>query len=239
MFRGFIGEVNERDEWLSPRLPDFEHGIRELASAAKNYPQTAHAGLQKSLQHEWAFLQHVILDIGDHFQSIEDAISNDFLPSMFGESSLEEDDYRRSTIYEASTIVCSHLIQAVQGGILFRPAEHMPTRQQVLSELLNRRDEAYKDTLASLLSALPNVDGKGSLARLIGRASATGQWLSCMPSAVSGTELVCDEFRDAIRLRYGRTPTNLPEKCDGCGAKFTLEHAISCKVGGLVIQRQD
>ena len=60
-----------------------------------------------------------------------------------------------------------------------------------------------------------------------------------MPSAVSGTEPGRDEFRDAIRLRYGKTPANLPEKCDGCGAKFTLEHALSCKVGGLVIQRHD
>ena len=91
--------------------------------------------------------------------------------------------------YETSALVCSRLIQAVEGEISFRPAEHMSTRQQVLSELRPRRDEAYKDTLASLLSALPNEDGKGSLARLIGRADEMGQWLSCMPSAVSGTEL--------------------------------------------------
>ena len=115
----------------------------------------------------------------------------------------------------------------------------MSPRQQVLSELRPRRDEAYKDILASFLSSLPDEDGKGSLARLIGRAGKTGQWLSCMPSTVSGTELGRDEFRDAIRLHYGRTPANLPEKCDGCGTKFTLEHALSCKVGGLVIQRHD
>jgi len=127
---GFIGEVEKRDEWLSSRLLDFEHGIRELASAAKNYSQTAYAGLQKSLQHEWTFLQRVTPDIGEHFQSVEDAISNDFLPAIFGESSFEEDDYRRSITklpvqfcglatpnpttssaanYEASTFVCSHL----------------------------------------------------------------------------------------------------------------------------------
>ena len=69
--------------------------IKELAVAAKNYPQTAYAGLQKSLQLDCAFLQHVMPDIGEHFQAVEDAISNDYLPALFGELSFEEDDYRR------------------------------------------------------------------------------------------------------------------------------------------------
>jgi len=99
----------------------------------------------------------------------------------------------------------------VQEKITFRAAEHILTRQQVLSELRPRRDEAYKDTLASLLSALSNEDGKGSLARLIGCACTMGKYLFCMPSTVSGTELGRDEFRDVIRLRYGRTPANLPK----------------------------
>ena len=56
----------------------------------------------------------------------------------------------------------------------------MSTRQQVLSELRPRRDEAYKDILASFLSSLPDEDGKGSLARFIGRASKRGNgYLAC------------------------------------------------------------
>ena len=36
-----------------------------------------------------------------------------------------------------------------------------------------------------------------------------------------------------------RDPTDLPSKCDGCGAPLTLQHALDCKVGGLAIQRHN
>jgi len=38
----------------------------------------------------------------------------------------------------------------------------------------------------------------------------------------------------------GLTPNALPEKCDGCGHGFTVEHALTtCKKGGLVVIRHN
>ena len=36
-----------------------------------------------------------------------------------------------------------------------------------------------------------------------------------------------------------RSPGDLPERCDGCNAPFTVQHALDCKHGGLIIQRHD
>ena len=53
-------------------------------------------------------------------------------------------------------------------------------------------------------------------ARRLQRATKTGAWLTLMPSTVNGTELVAEEWRDALFLRYGMDPPDLPKYCDGC-----------------------
>jgi hypothetical protein len=77
------------------------------------------------------------------------------------------------------------------------------------------------------------------LSRSIKRGKETGAWLSVLPSIVNGTELSAEEFRDALTIRYGELPSNFPTHCDGCDAHFTLQHALACKKGGLVIFRHN
>ena len=47
------------------------------------------------------------------------------------------------------------------------------------------------------------------------------------------------EFRDALVLQYNRPLLKLPANCDGCGAATSLEHALDCKKGDLVMQRHN
>ena len=60
-----------------------------------------------------------------------------------------------------------------------------------------------------------------------------------MPSLLNGTSLLVNEWRDNVRLRYNHIPLEMPDRCDGCGAKMTVEHALQCKSGGLVHIRHD
>ena len=66
------------------------------------------------------------------------------------------------------------------------------------------------------------------------RAANTGAWLTVLPSAVNGTELGAQEWRDTLFLRYELDPPDLPTHCDGCDARCTISHILGCKKGGLV-----
>ena len=60
-----------------------------------------------------------------------------------------------------------------------------------------------------------------------------------MPPTVNGMEMGEQEWRDALILRYGLDPPDLPKYCDGCKARFTISHALDCKKGGLVTSCQN
>jgi hypothetical protein len=89
-------------------------------------------------------------------------------------------------------------------------------------------------TLDSILTELP-CDSQ----RTIRRGKETGLWLTTLPSTVNGTELSAQEFRDQLLIRYARSPGDLPSHCDGCGQTFSVQNAMTCKNGGLVIIRHN
>ena len=51
--------------------------------------------------------------------------------------------------------------------------------------------------------------------------------------------LACQEFSDALALRYRKPLLGLPPYCDGCGSPFSVDHALDCWVGGLVGRRHN
>lgn len=185
-----VGDEVSRDAWLSKKMSDWEASVLDISDTAHKFPQSAFAGLQKSLQHEWGFVQRVVPDIGPQFWPLEEAITNTFLSALFGKDSFEATDYRRpltalpvkfsglsipdpsesaAANYRRSTLVCSHLSRAVQGAIPFSTADHESTRREVLAEYRPRQIEEYEDKLDSLIKNLPNPDGNNLLARTISR----------------------------------------------------------------------
>ena len=55
---------------------------RTLSGVSRKHPQSAYAGLYKSLQQEWEFVQQVIPDIGDAFGPVETALRDRFITAL-------------------------------------------------------------------------------------------------------------------------------------------------------------
>jgi hypothetical protein len=115
-------------------------------------------------------------DIGDCFFDIEATITDIFLPALYGES-LKDCTYCRNPLsalpekfaslaipdpsassesnYEASTLVCSHiLLAAFRGTESFSSADHQSVRNAVTAELNSCRTEKLDSTLSSILADL-------------------------------------------------------------------------------------
>jgi hypothetical protein len=81
---GFVGDKAEQREWVEEKAQTWADGVLELSKVVGRHPQAAHAGLQKSLQQEWQFLQRVTNALSDEFEVVEEALAKKFLPSLFG-----------------------------------------------------------------------------------------------------------------------------------------------------------
>ena len=63
-------------------------------------------------------------------------------------------------------------------------------------------------------------------------------WLTVIPIKEMNFNLNKKEFRDATKLRYDWEITDIPAIFT-CGDLFTIDHAMICRHGGLIIQRHN
>ena len=97
------------------------------------------------------------------------------------------------------------------------------------SEAKKRKREVQEEQAQNIARQLnPQLKRSVELARKKGSSS----WLTTLPLKEHGFLLNKSEFRDAIRLRYGWSLSNLPQLCN-CGTAFSVDHAMICHLGGI------
>ena len=249
---GFIGDQAPFEEWLADKVSTWVSAIQMISKASKNYPQSAFCGLQKSLQMEWQFLQRVKDCPADAFRLMEKEIANNFLKTLF------EDDPPPRSITSLPvklgglgimdpTKSCSHnyhTSSSITEDIVKAILEDYPFSLRDYSRSASEAKAASKESLlqaniSALETALSSPTANTPSKRIIDRAKSTGIWLSIVPMTSTKSTLSSLEFCDALHLRYGMTPSNLPTHCDGCHAPFSVQHALTCKKGGLVTLRHN
>ena len=101
---------------------------------------------------------------------------------------------------------------------------------------MNAKREVHKESQdrAKSSSIALRRNAPCSLTRAMDCALEKGasSWLTALPLEEFNLTLHKGAFRDAIALRYSWQPINVPSKC-ACGQSFTVEHALSCPMGGF------
>ena len=250
---GFVGSEAALEEWLQPKVEAWAEAVRTLGQVARRFPHTAYCGVTMSLQSEWQYLQRVVPGTGKYFGPVERAIRDVFLPNLFGETAISDELREATTLgvkctglglpdptttaercFEVSRKSCGVLTESLLDGDTLSWADHRKCTRDAARAGRIERTKAEEAALLERARGLSIVD----LHRMK-RKRKSGRWLTAMPDSLNGTELCRDEFRDNLRLRYNLQPKHLCERCDGCGAKFTVGHALDCKCGGLVMIRHN
>ena len=251
---GFVGECSMASDFVAQKVKMWVDCVQRLSDVAKVQPQAAHAAVSRSLQFEWSFLQRVIPNCAAAFVPIRDAIHHLFYPAVLGGPVSEfevrlfdlparagglgiSDPVKSASVAFTSSLQSSAVLRAaISGQAEFSPTAHFDLLDAIRREASAARGEHIQSALSALLSSV-----SASARRAIERAVDFGVsgWLTVLPLAQYHFDLSPQQFRDALSLRYNWSLMLMPPTCDGCGAAFTLSHALDCRRGGLVVRRHN
>ena len=200
------------------------------------------------------YLSRTIPGISDMLIPIDNAINTHFIPSLTGRDSISDLERKllalsprlgglgitipsEESIFEhsSSVKVCAPLVALIVQQIPTFSASTIFDQQQEKQRVRQLRRLKQKDTAQQLKQELPRHLRR---AKELGSEKGASSWLTALPIKELGFALHKGDFQDALCLRYGWQPTNIPSKC-ACGTSFSVDHALCCKKGGFPTHRHN
>ena len=207
-----------------------------------------HAAFTHGLVHKWSYLARTVPDITRLFQPLEDVIRTKFIPCLTGRAppndlernllslppklgglGIPDPTITSDTEYTASRSVCKPLYNLILLHDSSYPTEAIEQQVEAKKEVHSLK---LKHSQGSAFNLRPQLANSTQRSMDLAQEKGASNWLTILPIDENGFTLHKGAFRDAIALRYGWLPSNIPSTCT-CGKSFTVEHALSCPLGGF------
>ena len=233
------------DEWI--------RDVAALAKIAKTEPQLAYAGYVYGTSKRWSFVSRTTPNVGEHMTKLEYEIKETLIPAIVGKNYILDDTRRIFSLparlgglgfldpcsvsdleYKSSLAATAQLTKAVFNQESFLNIDQ-ETQEKFTKEVKHKKTEWYKEQ-----QNIIKKESSASASKILELASEKGAscWLTSLPLQKWGFLLNKQEFHDAICLRYNYA-IKLAARVCACGQPYSVNHCLTCKLGGYVILRHN
>ena len=246
-----LGQRSYLEEYVGSKVKEWISEVTLLAEFASSQPQACYAAFTFRLRHKWTYFMRTLPDIEDLLEPLERAISAVLIPSLtehncsvakrkllaiparMGGLGMTNPSESAESEYSAAIKMSAPLVEKITAQSLETP-DDVDVRR-LIHAVRKEKDDDLKRKLEELKVSLPV-----RTQRAVDLESEKGasSWLTAVPQKDMNFDLSKREFRDALRLRCDWPIPDSPSVCV-CGCSFTVDHAMICQRGGLVIQRHN
>ena len=134
--------------------------------------------------------------------------------------------YTSDNEYTASKSVCKPLYNLILSHDSNYSTEVIEQQVEAKKEVHSSKRKHSQGSTSNLCSQLTQWSMD------LAQEKGASNWLTTLSIDENGFTVHKSAFCDAIALRYGWLSSNLSSTCT-CGKSFTVEHALSCLLGGF------
>lgn len=235
-------------EFVSMKVKDWCDQLLKLTNIAATQPHATYTAFVRGFVHKLTFLSRTTPSIEDLLQPLEEIIQSKLIPAWTGlapPNAMERELFALPACLGGLGLLriasCSskeymdsvRLSSPLSDLILSQKSDYpMEALEAQLSEkqAIRREREITAMSAANTIKAV--VSDQLRHAIVLAQEKGASTWLTSLPLEEFGFALHKGAFRDALALRYGWLPSNMPSHC-ACGTHFSVEHALSCPKGGF------
>jgi hypothetical protein len=228
--------------------------INTLSEVALPSPHAAYAAFTHGISSLWTFLCRTTPDICHLLEPLELLIRSKLIPTLTGQtppndltrrllalpSRLGGINFSSPTSLEHEYGFSTRLSAPLSSLILdpdpsIHPLDIYLQQVEIRKTLAQERKQLACSAATTLL---PLLSSDLQLSVKLAQEKGASSWLIALPLRQHGFALHKSAFRDALALRYGWIPKDIPSECP-CGKPFHVEHALSCTKGGFPTLRHN